>query len=730
MKSRFVFSLGASASLLATSIRAPAQPFGSRRSVRPVEVQNEAVQARDASSSLAAHLPMAVADRLLASDSSDDRIRGLERLLGSGQREAIDRVLRAFEAGSNLLHDAHDPDAPNRARLTVVRGLAPYLARDDVRKYYEKELATEPGSGPLSSLVRETAAMALAANGEKRSIETLLAILRLGGSGAELAARALLAHPPKTLEAFASRDGLPAAVSNLLGQLGDLRAVSLLRGALTYEGKPTADEESLGPPRDDDRAHLAAAKALARLGDPSPTSLARTWVTSSIPWLRLGGVSVLLAGGAPDARQKLIPLLSGSTRREALELAAASPSPDLVPALSQLAKGPDDWRLATWTLGSIGGQDAAATLAVLMNDSSRSWEAAFSLARAPGSEARAALEAAQSNARLRRLAARAGTARALTFRDPPSGLTRLMRDLIASRDPADRAAGAFGLAVLRETPVRELVASTDPVIVRSAARASLVLGGDAARACAERLSTERDVTTRAALGIALVFSEAAGVISTDQLADWAEGGQPFAPLATLALGSREDVGTERRLDRLLTSADPVLRAHAALALGQSPLPDAVSRLIGAWRFEADPSVRRAIVISLGQRREPQRTPVLELVRQLDPDEQAREAARLALRGQLPLPTTRLGAGCAGGAAVGGCYVAARSHRPSKAAAPGSLGGQVGRWLDASGLALPLVTDPDGALVVAGVSPGDSSFDLASSPFWYDAHRNDAAEGQP
>jgi hypothetical protein len=670
---------------------------------------------------------MAIADRLLASDSWDDRIRGLERLLGSGQREAIDRALRAFESGSNLLHDPHDPDAPLRARLTVIRGLAPYLARDDVRKYYEKELATEQGSAPLSLLVRETAAMALAANGEKRSIETLLAIVRQGGSGAELAARALLAHPPKSLEAFASREGLPANISNLLGQLGDLRAVALLRGALSYESKPTADEESLGPPRDDDRAHLAAARALARLGDLSPISVARTWVTSPLPWLRLGGVSVLLAGGASDARQKLIPLLSGVTRREALELASLSPSLELVPALSQLAKGPDDWRLAVWTLGTVGGSEAAATLADLMNDSSRSWEAAFSLARAPGSEARAALEAAGSNARLRRLAARAGTARALTLRDPPSGLTGLLRDLMSSHDPADRAAGAFGLAVLGETRVRDLVASADPVIVRSAARASLALGGDAARACAERLATERDVTTRAALGIALVSSEAAEAISTDQLADWAEGGQPFAPLATLALGSREEIGAERRLGRLLTSPDPVLRAHAALALGQSPLPDAVSRLIGAWRFEADPSVRRAIVVSLGQRREPQRIPILELVRQLDPDEQAREGARLGLRGQLPPLAARFGAGCA---AVGGCYVASRSHRPSKGAAPGSLGGQVGRWLDASGLALPLVIDPDGALVVAGVSPGDSSFDLASSPFWYDAHRNDAAEGQP
>jgi hypothetical protein len=523
---------------------------------------------------------------------------------------------------------------------------------------------------------------------------------------------------------------LPAAVSTLLGQLGDVRAIGILRGAMVYEAKPSADDEPAGPARDDDRAHFAAAKALARLGDQQQMTLARSWSASPLPSRKVGGVAILLASGAPDARQLLIGLLSGATRKEALDLAAASPAAELVPALSQLAVGPDDWKPAVWTLGSIGGAQAAATLIGIMNDPSRSWEAAFSLARAPGVEARAALEALLAQPRFRRIAARAGTVRALTLRDAPSGLLRSLRELFASSDAADRAAGAYGLAVLRETSVRDLLTSSDRAIVRSAARASLVLGDDAAGACAERLATERDATTRAALGIALLSSVSAGTIPTDQLADWAEGGEAFAPLAALALGSREEPGTERRLGRLLASPDPVLRAHAALALAESPLPNAVSRLASAWRFEADTSVRRAIVYALSQRSEPQRKHVLELVGLLDLDEQAREAARLGMDGRLPLPMARLGAGCVeGDRRVGGCYVAARAHSPSRASIPGSAGGRVGRWLDASGLALPFVTDPDGALVVAGVSPGDSSFDLASSPFWYDAHRNDAAEGK-
>ena len=212
---------------------------------RQPEVVTEAASARDASSSLESHLAMVVAERLLASDSPDDRLRGLERLLGFGQREAIDRVLRALDSTSLV---GRDP----RARLIATRGLVPFLSREPVRKVFERELAVEPGGAPTVVLVRETAAMGLAANGEKSSIEVLVAALRQGGSIADVAGRALLAHPPKTLEPFASRDGLPVAVSSVLGQLGDQRAVALLRGALTFERKSTADDESLLATEEDD----------------------------------------------------------------------------------------------------------------------------------------------------------------------------------------------------------------------------------------------------------------------------------------------------------------------------------------------------------------------------------------------------------------------------------------------------------------------------------------------
>jgi hypothetical protein len=304
--------------------------------------------------------------------------------------------------------------------------------------------------------------------------------------------------------------------------------------------------------------------------------------------------------------------------------------------------------------------------------------------------------------------------------------------LFASRDPADRAAGAFGLAALGKVDARELIASSDLVVVRAAARASLVAGSGAAAACRARLATETDPLTRTALAMAMAVSPDAYVpVSTDRLAEWAESDEAFAPLATVALGPRERPLEKRRLGRALESIDPALRAHAAFGLALSPLPDAAARLASAWRFEETPRVRRAIVTALAQRKEPQRLATLELAAKLDPDEQVRESARLALRGQLPLPLGRFGAGCGGNEPrVGGCYAAWITLTPSSPAGGAEVRERSGRLLDAAGLALPVVADPDGMLVVPGVSAGAASFRLASSPRWYDALEHDAVEAEP
>jgi HEAT repeat protein len=642
--------------------------------------------------------------------------------------------LRALAEGGPVFRDA-------RARLTAVRGLAPFASREAVRQELAKELAAETGGVPLLALVRETAAMALAASDDARAVDVLVGALRQGGQAGEVAARALLAYPPRSLASFGNgSEGLPAPVCELLGRLGDMRATTLLKGTLARgllrasaasggEGADSADDEEEGK-----RARVAAAMALARLGDAEQVPVAENWVASSDPYLKLRGVEILLLSGAVHARRSLVPLLAAAdTRDRALAVAAESPGAELLPGLeASIRAGGDAAQRATVLLGRVGGGDAVRALEKLLRDPERAGDAAFALARAPGPEARRTLEVAGADPKLARLLARAGTVRALSLRDPPTGLGDRLNSLLASRDAADRAAGAFGLMALGKADARELIGSNDRVVVRAAARAALVADSGAGAACRARLATETDLLTRTALAMAIALSPDASVpVSTGRLEEWAESDDAFAPLAVVALGPRERPLEKRRLARALESSDPVLRAHAAFGLALSPLPDAAARLANAWRFEETPRVRRAIVTALGRRKEPQRLATLALAARLDPDEQVRESARLALRGQLPLPLGHFGAGCAGNdARVGGCYAAWITLTPSTPAGAADLRERSGRLLDAAGLALPVVADPDGMLVVPGVSAGAASFRLASSPLWDDAHGHDAVEAEP
>ncbi len=662
-----------------------AQPTGGRFG-RPVPPAPPAAPPPERPTSLQSHLAIAVAERLLTSDRSDDRVRGVERLVASGQREAIDRLVRALSDEKALSRDG-------RARLAGIRGLAAFASREAVRLVLGKALA-DPGAGPLSPLVRDTSAMALAASEDARALEVLVDALRRGGPSAATAERALLAYPPKSLGAFlAAPEGLSAAICNLFGRLDDARAIGLLRGTLARgllrvprRPDPQESDTPISAEEENRQARVAAALALARLGDQEQVPVAQNWVGSADPWLKLKGAEVLLLSRAPDGRRAIAAMiLAPPTRSAAVGLAAQAPAADLLPALAEAAKTADDpGKLAAVLVGRIGGPTAVAALQALMKQPARAWEAAFALARAPGEEARRAIEAILGLSELGRLAARAGTVRALALRDPPRGLGDRLRSLLASKDPADRAAGAFGLAALGEMDVRNLVFSRDAVVARAAARASLFAGPRAARACSERLANEKDALTRAALAIGMAGSvEAFEPLSTLQLAQWAEADEPLSALAVVALGSRDEPAEQRRLRRFLESGDPVLRAHAAFALALSPIPDAASRLSDAWRFEIDATVRRAI------------------------------------------------AGCAGGpTSVGGCYVAWISLSPSASAAPSVGRERVGALVDSSGLSLPLVTDPDGALLVVGVSPGISSFHLASSGFWYDSQTHDRAKLEP
>ncbi|XYH95217.1 HEAT repeat domain-containing protein [Sorangium sp. So ce1128] len=716
-------ALGLAAALAATAIAGAASP-------QPVARTARAPRAEDSSSAPAAAEPGAarlrgslgvpVAERLLASSEQEARLRGIERLGSIGTEEAINALLAALEQGAPA---ARDP----RARLAAVRALAPHAQRDSVRQLLSRELAEggAPARGaasPLGELLRGTAALALARSGDKRALAALVNAIVQGGAAGEAAARALKAYPPASLQLLlGSRKRLEPALVAFLGELGDLRALAALRPML--EGGDRA-------------AQVAAARALARLGDEAALAKARAWLRKPEPGLLEASAEVLVHLGAPEAPDAVAALLGSELARlEGLRLAELAPAERLVPALARaLPLLPEDARpRAVAAIGRAGGAEAARQLRRLSIERPElATAAAFALATTPGAEARAAVAEmidgprAAKDADLRRLGLRAGVVRGLALRDAPGALeARLLAALAAPRGSSDRAVAAFGAVALGLRDAGEVVgecspASCDRAAVHAAARGALARGERALAALAPlfaELAAPADGAGSAksgggapdaaaiSAGVALLAVPGGGAVATSRLAALAEAGGPLAPLAARALAARDDEVIRGRLKRLIEGSDPVVRAHVALGLGSDPMPDSVSLLARAYRFEDDAAVRRAIVRGLSRRAEVQRRRVLEAARDLDPDEGVRALARAALSGVAPraldLPRPALATGVVWVAIV-----------PNDRSAAASASSRPARLVRPDGLAVPVVADPDGVLLVPGVPPGVSSVLLA------------------
>jgi hypothetical protein len=207
-----------------------------------------------------------------------------------------------------------------------------------------------------------------------------------------------------------------------------------------------------------------------------------------------------------------------------------------------------------------------------------------------------------------------------------------------------------------------------------------------------------------AFGAALLAHPDGGDLPTSILAAWAEAGGPLAPLAARALPSRDDEALRSRIKRLLEGSDPVVRAHVALGLGRDPEPNSVSLLTAAYKFEDDPSVRRAIIRGLSLRTEVQRESTLALARDLDPDDAVRGLARAALAGRTLDLGIRPALGLEPRRSV--AWIAVEGEHDTPRAA---------RIVRADGLALPVVADPDGVLLIPGLVPGAASLQLERTP---------------
>jgi HEAT repeat protein len=586
-------------------------------------------------------------------------------------------------------------------------------------------------------VLRATAALALARSGDKKAVAGLVNLLLQSGPAGEAAMRALRVYPPASLESvLEGRKRLTPALATFLGELGDLRAIERLRAILGEA---------------DQAGKMAAAVALARLGDEAALPVAREWLKKSEPRQRRAAAEVLVLLDAPEAPAAVAALIeSEATREEGLRLALLAPAPALAAALGKmLPELPHEMQgRAVAALGRAGG---VGQLVPLLDRPELALAAAFALATVPGAGARAALEQAFAGDKakpgeMRRLLLRAGVVRALVLDDAPSGLEHGLLALSKEAAPADRAAGAFGLVALGARSLGAVLEASCPngnvlacdAVAAAAARGALALPAGAssleplfpllARAAAASdprlgawahdggsrdsslLGRESSAGGSEAIAVALAAALLAhpdgGSLPTSVLAAWAEAGGPLAALCARALPARDDEALRSRIKRLLEGSDPVVRAHVALGLGGDPEPSAVSLLTSAYRFEEDAGVRRAVVRGLSRRTEVQRLSTLTLARDLDPDDDVRSLARAALEGRALDPGLRPALGVEPRRGV--AWIAIQPNDP-RAGKDAPL--RTARLLRADGLAVPVVADPDGTLLVPGMPSGPASLTL-------------------
>lgn len=653
-----------------------------------------AEETRRHAETLRGRVGIGAAEALAASDTLSERLRGLERLGSIGTPRAVLRLVRALEPGGSA-------KAPEE-RLTAVRELAMHTDDPMVRRALARVLgghsvpsSTEAPSD-FDALSERTAALALAQSASPDALAALGKALESTGRAAAAAGSALVAHPPEDLGRVLAAARVPSlALVKALDELGDQRSFDTLR-----------DVVRVGAPE----VRAAAAVALTRLGDYETVELSRRWVAGNEPnALRIAGARILAMAHAADAPRAIAALLRDpSTDGDGIALALEAPNEVLFPELSRLlakASGEraDDLVAA---IGRGGGRRAAECLAGLLSHRSMGPIAAYHLSRMPGVDARRLLEQALGSRVTRRLAARAGTARALLLGEHVGNLARVLEALLHSEDPADRAVGAAGLSAIDPDRTEAFVESADEPVARAAASNLLLAPPEVAIHVAERLLDRTRGETRTALALALAVPQASARAPTGALLTLVDGGGPAAPLAALALGARDADRERDRIDELLGSSDPYIRAHVALGLGTSAAPDAGGRLEASYQLESDASVRVAIVRALSARNEPAGRRLLFRAAAFDPDESVRARAT---------GSVKPAAGSLGGRAVAWIpVVESGSDRPTPASVALEVPG---------GLVLPAAVAPDGLVVLSGLPPGPIVLRVAP------AHDRDNSSGR-
>jgi cellulose synthase operon protein C len=609
----------------------------------------------------------------LAGPASEQRVHAIRRLGRIGTPRALDALVGfALKPESAL---------STRDRLALVRALAPHQGQRGARQLLAGFLVQPSGdknqavSPMLLELVQDGAALALARDGRDAALAVLGQALRTQGSAAAAAARALEAHPPPRLEPLLDAPGEPTPeLARLLGRLGDQRAFERLRDFVRGESAAV---------------RAAAALALTELGDLETEALAERWLAQDVPELREGALDILSLAHHPRAAKVLEAelgraALTPALKRRLLSFPAASLQRATLARIDAGDAGGAPW---LWTLlGRIGGDRARERLSQALANGEGA-RAAHGIVQLPSADASQLLEQLLERRVALPWCARIASARAFARGETYAGLPALLAKLAAAGEPTASAAASWGLALSDTEATLAALRSADEARLLAAASNVLVFGSKLVRDASALLAEARPGRQQAALGALLVHEGARALVPSRTLLRFLDEESLLAPLALRALAARAEPELAPLVDRYLQGPDALLRAHVARGLGESTEPGNSVRLIERYELEEDPEVRRALVMALSLRRGQLVTRTLQLAADLDPDQELRAAARLALKGvELRDPAP-------------GREVAWAELVPT---APGSQGGGALLVL-APGLAFPAFAAPDGLLAVAGVS---------------------------
>jgi HEAT repeat protein len=509
----------------------------------------------------------------------------------------------------------------------------------------------------------------------------------------------------------------------MLGQLGDLRALEVLHAAAR-----TSDINVRG----------AAILSLAELGDERAIGLARSAIAESDARLRAAAGEAFVLLAAPERFKAVAALVSDeATTAIGVHLAERVHNAEITKLLAARALTHPDRELRASAIRALGrSPDPGAAIALaapaLVADPTSGYEAALALARSPAPNA-LDLVTALASGKHATLGVRAYVVRALVRGERRAAADDVLRGLSASKDGRARALGVFGSVALGEASVEASLGDPDARVRRAAVMGTLARpSSKTSELLLSRIAKEPDPVVRQLLALGLVDGDPKGIVTTTALVDRAESGGADAALSVYALMRRADESLSRKVDQHLASKDGVLRVHAARGLAVSPLPDASGRLAGAYAYETDVMVRRAIISALAARTQdasaPARKETLETASQLDPDGPTRQAARRGLLGSsspfappIAAETAWLRVTLDGGAAPSLLEPKARTNLVEPKArtnlvepkAPTNLVEPfVGSLVRSDGIAVPLAFDDDGFAVVGGLPPGDARLVLA------------------